>query len=310
MFWEIDILRDRSLILFYRNLYKQFIFEVLMDGAFERFGFFSNPKPTLLTRGPVVGRNRLLGLASFEAHNVVASNNILYALCTENSVKTIPAETRNPIFSLFDEPADSTERSCRVFGYDMSGQLLRGFLKPADIRRSSVWNQITPTSAERIISQDIIEGSTRHGFPGIKEGDHVLVRVVGDNSQMARPTVTYFFEPVITIREDDVAYAMFENRRMETGVYRPGGGRKSWEYAPGDVVRDIPIVTTAPTRFGKVGVGYVPRPEIEFSGLGLAERQPSSHKRVLVLGGAGSVGGIIEEAYITCDKGVILADAR
>lgn len=248
-------------------------------------------------------------LTPFDAHSVIVSDRVFYALCTQR--RTEKRKYSSPFMSDFDFSYD--EESYRVECYNKSSDMLKGFLKNINDRDRPFWEYLDASDdlihAESRISNDILKGSREYGFPGINEGDNLLVRVVGDNKRMGKPTVTYFFEPVITIREVDEAIEMYEQRDIITTVTDSRGQRKTKDYRSRYIVRDLPILATFETeKFGKVGVGYVQRPEEEFEGLKWDDKRPFYLKKVWVKGGADYVGSLVKESEIIFNKGIILAN--
>src|SRR3989344_3024487 len=133
--------------------------------------------------------------SAFDAHSVVVSDHVFYGLCTQRKMekRTYPG--------IDDFTFD--QEVFRVECYSQDGELLRGFLKGVHDRNRPHWEFGSVSGyllrAEWVIAKDVLFGSDKYGFPGVQKGNNVLMRMVGDNSQMGKREVTYFFEPVITI---------------------------------------------------------------------------------------------------------------
>jgi hypothetical protein len=232
---------------------------------------------------------------SYMAHSVIVSDRVFSARCAWKGERWV-----RPVRK--DE--SGIMASYRIEGcYKRSGEAIAGFLCRTNSKYRPEWEgNSVPKGllwSEARITKSLMKGSEEFGFPGIGEGDNVLVRAVGDNRGKGRGTVTYFFEAAVTIRKPDEAVWMNTGEMAVTAVKDMWGDVKTEVYRKGDFVCCLPILTTTTGRSGEVGVGYVAMDRRE-----TGERREAGNdspfclKRVLVRGGAGYVGRLVKEAKI------------
>lgn len=268
----------------------------------------------VLTWGLERTRRVSLNVSSFtpaDAHFVVYSEHVFYAQCLSRGKERIEYKYETFLDLNWTEERDSV----RVRTYDQNSESIVGFLKEADTRNRPSFEGWGLSDqllfAEMVVGRDFLNGSEKHGYPGVRQGDYLLVRCIGDNRRMWKDTVTHFFEPVVTIRSTDKARDIFEGEDLVTRVTDPWKQVKTRDYKVGDLVHDIPILTTFSTnRFGTVGIGYVQRPEEEFEGLRWSDKRPLQLKKTWVKGGAKCVGSLIREAKIVSNTSVIVVDSE
>jgi hypothetical protein len=229
-----------------------------------------------------------------EAHEVLKSDRVVYAVCTDRRI-------RKREFSSIDCCFEETE--IRMTGYKTDGTPVFGFLKGSNCRQRPIWEDYVDQSelrGEEFETYRLIMGFEKHSYHGIQVGERMIVRLVGDNSHKQKDTVTYFMEPVITLRTGDKAKRDF--RDLMTCV-TDSDLHNSKTLDRGNYVHDIVITRDFETdRLGTVGVGYVRRPEGEHTD---SPTRLSYLKPLWVIGGAGD--RLIESAAIQSNPGVVIA---
>lgn len=177
-----------------------------------------------------------------DAHQVLMSDKVFYGVCTSRR-----EEKRSLEFN--DGGQDTyTQDTIRVRGYNKDKLPIEGILK---------WHTGRGGNFLMKVSRDILDGSERHGIPKVEEGSRLLIRTVSDNSHLGKAHVTYFFEPVITLTENDAAQN-YNGRDLRTRVVGAPGIEKITDFQVGDIIENLPILSVKKTKSGSfVNGGYI-----------------------------------------------------